>query len=70
MYSLEDHLQGCQSDEEFKVEAERELDNVGSTKDERAEEFLNYDIRVEEIEAVFQQLRKNKAPGYLQWVQK
>lgn len=56
-------MENCKFDDKFKEEVEEELKGVEGPRDENADEYLNYDITIEETEAVLQFLKKNKAPG-------
>ena len=56
------HLERCKFDDNFRDEVEKELkENIEENKN--SQEFLNYDITLGEVEAVVQQLKKNKSPG-------
>ena len=57
------HLDQCAFDDDFKVEVEKELLTGNNPENENSKEFLNYDITLGEVEAVVQQLKKNKSPG-------
>ena len=66
------HLNDCDFDKEFKEMVDKEVsdieergtaeDNI-TKEDENCNEYLNYDISVDEVEAVLQQLKTNKSPG-------
>ena len=59
------HLNNCSFDENFKKEVEKELntDTENTIQNKDAEELLNYDITLSEVEAVIQHLKRNKSPG-------
>ena len=57
------HLDQCVFDSDFKDKIEEELLRENNLENKNSKEFLNYDISLEEVEAVVQQLKKNKSPG-------
>ena len=57
------HLNECVFDDDFKEQVKQEIEGLKDKTDERAERYLNYDISIEETEAVILLLKKNKAPG-------
>ena len=59
------HLANCSFDDTFKTDVENDLTTVTveNSKSNDAEEFLNYDISLNEVEAVIQHLKRNKSPG-------
>ncbi|MEW8546904.1 MAG: reverse transcriptase family protein [Candidatus Thiodiazotropha sp.] len=66
------HLESCVFDEEFKTHVEEEQSNMytdysdtytSKEEKERADNYLNYDITLEETEAVLQRLQNGKSPG-------
>ena len=59
------HLANCSFDDKFKTDVENDLTTVTeeNSKSNDAEEFLNYDISLNEVEAVIQHLKSNKSPG-------
>ena len=66
------HLNNCSFDESFKKEVEKELntDTQNTIQNKDAEELLNYDITLSEVEAVIQHLKRNKSPGLMRYTQK
>ena len=66
------HLESCDFDEEFKTHVEEKVGDkhadfstidIGEEDKERAQNYLNYDITIEETEAVLQRLQNGKSPG-------
>lgn len=65
-------MESCDFDEEFKTHVEEKVGDkhadfsttdIGEEDKERAQNYLNYDITIEETEAVFQRLQNGKSPG-------
>ena len=67
------HLNNCDFDENFKEMVDKAVSDIEgkgvstenniSKEEENCDEYLNYDISIDEVETVLQQLKNNKSPG-------